>query len=96
MIDEKKLKDYLIEEYDYPAFMVEKTLEKVEKLDSEVYNELEKWFESGQLSDIEIGGYTVKTLIDKYKMTEVGAFLTLDWLKREPEEAKKALLKGIK
>jgi len=96
MIDEKKLKDYLVEEYDYPAFMVERTLEKVKKLDSEIYKELEKWFENSELSDIEVGGYTVKMLIDKYKMTEVGAFLTLDWLKREPEQAKKALLKGIK
>lgn len=89
MIDEKKLKDYLIEKYDYPAFMVERTLEKVKKLDLEIYTELENWFESGKLSGIEVGGYTVKMLIDKYKMTEVGAFLTLDWLKREPEEAKK-------
>lgn len=96
MIDEKKLKDYLVEKYDYPTFMVERTLEKVKKLDLEIYNELEKWFESGKLSDLEIGGYTVKMLIDKYRMTEVGAFLTLDWLKREPEEAKKALSKGTK
>lgn len=96
MIDEKKLRDYLVEKCDYPAFMVERTIEKVKNLDLEIYNELEKWLDSGELSDIEICGYTVKVLIEKYKMTEVGAFLTLDWLKREPEEAKKALLKGIK
>lgn len=96
MIDEKKLSNYLVEIYDYPAFMIEGTIEKVKKLDSEIYNELEIWLNNGELSDIEVCGYTVKELINKYKMTEVGAFLTLDWLKREPEEAKKALLKGYK
>ena len=32
----------------------------------------------------------------EYKMKPIGAFITLDWLYREPDQAKKALKRGIK
>jgi hypothetical protein len=96
MIDVNKLKAFLVEKYDYPAFMAEKTIDKVEKLDPLIYQEFERWLDSGEEPRTEIEGYSVKKLINKYKMNEVGAFLTLDWLKREPDEAKKALSRGVK
>lgn len=96
MVDVNKLKEYLVENYDYPIYMVEKTIDKIEKLDPEIYQEFENWFQDRKESNLLVEGYSVKLLIDKYKMNEVGAFLTLDWLKREPEEAKKALLRGLK
>ncbi len=96
MINVNKLRDYLVKEYDYPAFMVEKTIDKVEKFDSDIYHEFEHWLSSGEESGIQVEGYSIRMLIDKYKMNVVGAYLTLDWLKREPEDAKKALLRGTK
>ena len=36
------------------------------------------------------------TLIEKYKMNPIGAFITVDWIMREPEKATKELNRGIK
>lgn len=42
------------------------------------------------------GGYSLKKLMDNFGMTFTGAILTLDWLIREPENAKEALAYGIR
>lgn len=41
-------------------------------------------------------GYTLNGLIADYQMQFTGALLTLDWLLKEPEIAKKALRHGIR
>ena len=41
-------------------------------------------------------GYSYQTLIEKFNMKPVGAFLTLDWIIREPEIAIENLNRGIK
>ncbi len=42
------------------------------------------------------GGYSLEKLMDDFGMTFTGAILTLDWLIREPENAKEALAYGIR
>jgi hypothetical protein len=45
---------------------------------------------------ITLEGYTFKDLIHQYGMKPIGAFITMDWLKREPEKATEVLERGIK
>ena len=44
--------------------------------------------------DIEVEGYSVAVLQAEYGMSFNGAMRTLDWLRREPARAKKALAEG--
>ena len=55
---------------------------------------LQEWVE--KLPQIIIEGYSYKTLVENYGMKPIGAFLTLDWLIREPQKALTSLKKGIK
>lgn len=58
---------------------------------------LEKWLETGEeLDDTKFEGYSINDLINGYDMYFTGALLTLDWLIKDPETAKKALKSGIK
>ena len=52
------------------------------------------FIETGLLPETEIEGYTVEQLMTEHKMKPLAAFLTLDWLIRFPDEAKKSLAKG--
>jgi hypothetical protein len=41
-----------------------------------------------------VQGYTAQRLVDEYQFTPPNAFVTLDWLIREPAKAVKALSEG--
>lgn len=54
------------------------------------------WVETGaENDDTDYHGYSINSLKEKYGMYFTGAVLTLDWLIREPENAKAALEMGI-
>lgn len=61
----------------------------------ELREKTEHFLETGEAEDIEIGGHTVKGLVED-GMKELGAYLALEWLAREPEQAKQALESGWK
>jgi len=86
----------LLKEEGYPSHMIENTILKLRKLSYPIDESFENWCTTGVLPLYCIGGYTFEKLTQDYKMKPVGAFLTLDWLVREPEKASAALLKGKK
>lgn len=92
MKDDQLIK--LLKEEGYPSHMIEDTLLKLKRLSSPIDKSFENWCTTGILPQNCVGGYTFKKLTHDYKMKPVGAFLTLDWLIREPEKACAALLKG--
>lgn len=92
-------KEQIIEELKkegYPSFMIESTFKKIGNLCPKVENAFEQWMETGNQCNLVIEGYGFRDLTKKYGMTPVGAFITLDWLCREPQNAKSSLMKGIK
>lgn len=86
----------LLKEENYPAHMLDKTIEKLEKLQPEILSAFTQWLSDGKTPSISIENFSFQDLTMKFCMTSVGAFITLDWLVREPEKAKKALKNGIK
>lgn len=80
----------------YPEYMLEQTADKVERLPHELSEALEEWADCGKEPDLEIQGYSYARLVKEYDMRPIGAFLTLDWLRREPEKAVAALKRGIR
>lgn len=86
----------ILKEEAYPEYMIEQTADKMENLEPEIKNAFEQWQLNGIIPTITLEGYTYQTLVNQFGMKPVGAFITLDWLKREPEKAAKALERGIK
>lgn len=79
----------------YTEGNIEKIIEKIENLTPELRMGLEKFIETGDLPETEVEGWTVKKLKEERGMNEVASILTLDWLGREPKEAKETLEKGF-
>ena len=90
----KKLKEELKKE-GYPEETIENTISKIEKFDSEIKRLFYEWLENSTVPGAEIENYSYEKLTKDFQMKPIGAFITLDWLKRDPKEAKKALEKGI-
>ena len=70
------------------------TLELI-KVDSALSPLVERWLD-GDEADFESHGYSILGLMKSRSMTYPAALLTIDWLIKDPEAAKKSLEKGIK
>ena len=86
----------ILKEEGYPDFMLEKTADKIEAFNPDMATGFSEFCIQGTIPEIEVEGYNYKSLVEEYGMKPVGAFITLDWLVREPDNAKNALIKGIK
>lgn len=86
----------LLNNQGYPAFMLDKTAEKLENLSSILQVPFENWAKCGIEPSFSIKGYSYSLLVVKFNMKPIGAFITLDWLIREPEKALESLNRGIK
>ena len=73
---------------------LEQIASELDSMDPEFKLLFENFLTTGQVDNIEIQGYTVAKLKTEHGMNEVAAFLTLDWLKQEPEVASKSLERG--
>ncbi|MBO4587719.1 MAG: hypothetical protein J5711_02310 [Bacteroidales bacterium] len=85
-----------LKEEGFPEHIIDRTLSKVANLQPSLKTSFEQWLKDKVHPSIAIEGYTFDSLVAQYGMTGIGAFLTLDWLIREPNEAKNHLIKGIK
>ena len=94
-MDRTRIKGILVEEQ-YPEFMIESTIDKIEKFTPAVKTVFKEWYSRNEEPDFSVNGFSFCDLVKKWGMKPVGAFITLDWLLREPESAKNALTKGIK
>jgi hypothetical protein len=86
----------LLKEQGYPAFMLDKTADKVENLSPILQEAFDCWVKCGIEPSFSIKGYSYSSLIETFGMKPIGAFLTLDWLIKEPEKALENLNRGIK
>lgn len=92
----KEILAKLLQEENYPAHLLKTTIAKLNRLQPKVADSFESWLNEGILPNIEIEGYSYRILVNEYGMKPVGAFLTLDWLCRDPQKASFSLKKGIK
>lgn len=95
MIEKNQLLDILVKE-GYPEFMLEKTIKKIQNFNEQISFVFNQWVVDNTTPQITIEGFSFEFLVHTMKMQPVGAFITLDWLLREPEKAKRALRQGIK
>lgn len=84
----------LIDEFGYPKKGAQIVVQKLMQCTPEVKEAFLAWWHSGETGALEVEGFTVKRLMKHHGMNPVAAFLTLDWLKREPDAALSSLVKG--
>lgn len=96
MIMDKQMIENILKEEQYPDYMLEKTIEKVERFAPTVMEVFEEWSKSKKEPAISIEGFSFHQLIVEYRMKPIGAFITLDWLLRDPQKAVAALKRGIR
>lgn len=84
----------LINEYQYSPKGALVVAEKIAGAQPIIKQSFFEFLDSHEIPEIEVEGYTIKRLIDQHDMKPPAAFLTLDWLMRSPDEAKKSLTKG--
>lgn len=92
----ENIKKILIER-GYPEKAAETTASNIAKLSGEMKAAFQTWLNSSKETDLEAYGYTISGLMNRFKgMAYPAALLTIDWLKREPETAKKAIERGLR
>lgn len=94
MPTKEEIKNRLMKKYNYPDEGAELIASKLFDLDQKLIPEFISWWKTDQLPAFEIEGYTIEKFINDYSATIPAAFLNMDWLIREPEEAKKAFVMG--
>lgn len=66
------------------------------KIDKRLKPLLDNWLETAVETDLTVEDVSIAMLISRYKLLYPAALLTLDWVCREPEKAKRAIKKGIR
>ena len=69
----------------------------LEKLNPALKPLLQRWEETGAEDDATLyEGYSIDSLKAGYGLKFTGALLTLDWLLRDPETARRAISQGVR
>lgn len=92
----EKIIQILIDKKNYDKVQTERLAPKIKALPVDIKDSLINWIESGDVSSPEYSGYTVdKILKAKPGMTTLAAYLVLDWIRKDPKTAIKAVLTPV-
>ena len=94
-METKEIRKYL-EAQGVPKDQTEELAQKLAETNHMIYGAFMTCIKEGTTPDLCIEGYTCKGLMKELGLSITGALLTMDWLLREPEEAKQAIKEGIK
>ena len=91
----KTIQDILIER-GYPQKKAISIASDLQAIDPALQNGLQSWLADQTETDYLIEGFKLSDLKQKFDMTYPAALLTMDWLIKEPELAKKSIQRGIR
>lgn len=80
--------------FEYPASHSERVANQILALPADLRAALELYLRHGTISEIVVEDYSVKILTEEFEMEVIPAILTLGWLRREPDRAKRMLSRG--
>ena len=86
----KTIQDILIER-GYPQKQAISISSDLQAIDPALQNGLQSWLADQTETDYLIEGFKLSDLKQKFDMTYPAALLTVDWLIKEPELAKKSI-----
>ena len=91
----KTIQDILIER-GYPQKQAISIASDLQAIDPALQNGLQSWLADQTETDYLIEGFKLSDLKQKFDMTYPAALLTVDWLIKDPELAKKSIQRGIR
>ena len=91
----KTIQDILIER-GFPEKQAISVASDLQAIDPALQNGLQSWLADQTETDYLIEGFKLSDLKQKFDMTYPAALLTVDWLIKEPELAKKSIRRGIR
>ena len=91
----KTIQDILIER-GYPEKQAISVTSDLQAIDPTLKDGLQSWLTDQTETDYLIEGFKLSDLKQKFDMTYPAALLTVDWLIKEPELAKKSIQRGIR
>ena len=75
----------------------EMVLQEVQQMHPLLKDAWDQWISDAKIDEtVCVEGYTISQLMEEYDIPFTGAILTLDWLLKEPEQAKQALTYGVR
>ena len=80
----------------YPQKQAISIASDLQAIDPALQNGLQSWLADQTETDYLIEGFKLSDLKQKFDMTYPAALLTVDWLIKEPELAKKSIQRGIR
>jgi hypothetical protein len=87
----KEISQRLVNEFGYSRRGSEVAAAELAAAHEKIQTAFLRWWQTGEITKMEVEGYTAQRLIQERHMKPVAAFLTLDWLLKEPAAALKAL-----
>lgn len=91
----KTIQDILIER-GFPEKQAISVASDLQAIDPALQNGLQSWLADQTETDFLIEGFKLSDLKQKFDMTYPAALLTMDWLIKDPELAKKSIQRGIR
>ena len=85
----------LLRAHNYPEVAVASAAVKLEAMPDILKEALLDWHRTGDMAELSVEGVDIRQLTEVFGFNEIAAILILDWLLREPEEAKYALSQPI-
>ena len=83
-----RIKEILVQKEGYSQRSAESTANDLESIkDSEIYQALIRWIESGKKTNIARGSFSCRQLIADLGMKYPAALIFLDWYCEDPESA---------
>lgn len=89
-----EIAERLVAEFGYSEPGALTAAQQLTALHEDLAKRFQTWWFHGRLDDISVNGYTIERLQSQHAMNVIAAFLTLDWLAREPARALRMLRKG--
>jgi hypothetical protein len=84
----------LVEEFGYSPYAADITASELATAEPRIQKAFLHWWNTGQVVALEVEQYDVRRLANEHGMNPIAAFLTLDWLIKEPEAALASLARG--
>lgn len=86
------IKKALVESKNLDKVQVERVSEKIEALSPDIREAFETWLETDTIASPEYAGHDVNSILKAQPhLTVLAAYLSLDWLRRDPAAAKKSI-----
>ena len=92
---EKKMWNKLLRNQGYSKEGAKSATEKIVLMDNSLKQEFIRWTETGVLPNIEIEGFDFSGLRNSLGLSETATFLMMDWLLRDPEQAKLSMAESL-